>query len=578
MCYNGRSLTTGGRAEQLPMTLHPIGQWTIPPDTRKVAEAAFPKGNVYMKMSSILGQLYSDEDFCDLYRARCGKEAISPARLALVTVMQFAEGLSDRQAADAVRSRIDWKYALGLELTDPGFDYTVLKDFRERLLSASKEVQLLDLMLEKIKSQKLLKKRGIQRSDSTHVLAAVRKLNRIELVGEAMRHTLNELANKYEKWLLSIVIQDWYGRYEKRFEQCRLPQDKSEQEQLALTIGIDGHYLLAAIYSEQAPSEIRKLPCVEIMRQIWLQQYTFISGELVWRTASDKIGLPAHGKLIQSPFDIEARNRTKRQTNWTGYTVHLTETCSKDYPNIITNVETTAANVSDGDITQKINSSLASKKILPSEHLVDMAYIDAENIATSSSDYQVDLVGKVPPDRSWQAKTSGAFDINSFAIDWELKRVKCPMGEWSKAWRDRKDEYGNSVIEVRFERKTCGVCAQRTNCTKAQKEPRLLKLRQRDAHEALQSARKSQKTEEFTSKYAQRAGIEGTISQAVRAYDMRRSRYRGLSKTYLQHIATAVAINLSRLMNWWSDVPKAKTRVSAFAARRKCSLININFH
>lgn len=548
------------------MTLHPIEQWTIPPATRSVAQAAFPKGNVYMKMSEILGQLYKDEDFQALYRARCGKEAISPARLALVTVMQFAEGLSDRQAADAVRSRIDWKYALGLELTDPGFDHTVLKDFRKRLLSSGKEVQLLDLMLEKIQEQKLLKKRGIQRSDSTHVLAAIRKINRLELVGETIRHTLNELAKYHQKWLLTVALPDWYERYEKRFEQSRLPQEKSETIQLALTIGTDGHYLLAAIYSEQTPSELIELPCVEIMRQIWLQQYTFVSGELVWRTPDKEIGLPPHSELIQSPFDTEARNRTKRQTNWTGYTVHLTETCSEDYPNIITNVETTAANVSDGELTQKIHSSLASKEILPSEHLLDMAYIDAENLATSSSDYQVDLVGKVPPDTSWQGKTSGAFDINSFAIDWELKRVKCPMGEWSKAWRDRKDEYGNSVIEVRFERKTCAACESRKNCTKAKSEPRLLKLRQRAAHEALQSARKGQDTEEFKQKSGKRAGIEGTISQAVRACDIRRSRYRGLNKTHLQHIATAVGINLSRLMNWWSDIPKAKTRVSSFAA------------
>ena len=548
------------------MTLHPIEQWTIPPATMSVAQAAFPKGNVYMKMSEILGQLYKDEDFQALYRARCGKEAISPARLALVTVMQFAEGLSDRQAAEAVRSRIDWKYALGLELTDSGFDHTVLKDFRQRLLNSGKEIQLLNVMLSKIKAQELLKKRGIQRTDSTHVLAAIRKINRLELVGETIRHTLNQLAKEHSKWLLTVVKKDWLERYEKRFEQSRLPQEKSAQEQLALTIGSDGHYLLAAIYSEQAPSELPELPSVEIMRQIWMQQYTFVSGELVWRTPEKEIGLPAHGELIQSPFDIEARNRTKRQTNWTGYTVHLTETCSEDYPNIITNVETTPANVPDGELTQKIHSSLASKEILPSEHLLDMAYVDAENLATSSEEHQVELIGKVPQDTSWQGKTPGAFNINCFAIDWESSRVKCPMGHWSSAWRDRKDEYGNSVIEVRFDRKTCGACESRKNCTKAKKEPRLLKLRQRAAHEALQSARKGQDTKEFQQKYGQRAGIEGTISQAVRAYDMRRSRYRGLNKTHLQHIATAVAINLSRLMNWWSDVPKAKTRVSSFAA------------
>lgn len=176
------------------MTLHPIEQWQIPAETVRVAQAAFPKGNIYMKMYSQLGQLYLDSDFQAIYRSHCGQLALSPARLALITVMQFAEGLSDRQAAESVRSRIDWKYALGLELTDSGFDHSVLNEWRYRLISRGYETQLLDLILEKLKQQKLLKSRGSCRTDSTHVLAAIRRLNRLELVGETLRYALNELA------------------------------------------------------------------------------------------------------------------------------------------------------------------------------------------------------------------------------------------------------------------------------------------------------------------------------------------------------------------------------------------------
>ncbi|MBC6474653.1 MAG: transposase, partial [Hormoscilla sp. GM102CHS1] len=175
------------------MTLHPSLQWIVPPETVAVAKASFPKGNIYMTMHEQLGQIYTDNDFESL-DPRCGQSAMSPAKLALITIMQFAEGLTDRQAADAVRSRIDWKYALGLELTDSGFDYTVLTEFRERLIAKKQENQLLDLMLTKLKEQFLLRSRSKQRRDATHVLAAIRCVNRLELVGETWRHALNELA------------------------------------------------------------------------------------------------------------------------------------------------------------------------------------------------------------------------------------------------------------------------------------------------------------------------------------------------------------------------------------------------
>jgi transposase len=547
------------------MTLHPIEQWTIPTETALVARAAFPKGNVYMKMYEQLGQIYVDSDFQSLYPARCGQLALSPGRLALITVMQFAEGLSDRQAADAVRSRIDWKYALGLELTDAGFDHSVLKEFRERLIAKEKERQLLDRMLAQLKEQKLLKSRGRQRTDSTHVLAAIRQINRLELVGETLRHLLNELATVAPQWLKAQVSLDWFDRYGARFEQYRLPSEKTARDQLALTIGADGHHILSAIYECPTDQQLRQLTSVEILRQVWLQQYVFVEGKLMWREPSTT-GLPPNKLLIVSPYDPEARNRTKRDTNWTGYTVHLTETCEENSPNLITNVETTPATTPDGAMTQTIHESLAKKALLPSQHLLDMAYVDAEHLVTSRSEYEVDLLGKVPGDSSWQAKTPRGFDLSCFAIDWDNQRVRCPSGQLSQAWRERSDDYGNSVIEVRFDRAKCAACEHRNLCTQAKKEPRLLKFRHREQHEALQAARLRQTTREFKQDYATRAGVEGTFSQGVRAFNLRRTRYVGLAKTHLQHIATAAAMNLSRLMAWWEQLPKAKTRISPFAA------------
>jgi transposase len=222
------------------MTLHPRDLWIIPSETARIARAAMPKGNVYMMMYEQLGQLYVDRDFQSLFPAECGQSAISPAKLALITIMQFAEGLSDRQTAEAVRTRIDWKYALGLELTDAGFDYSVLSEFRDseallrsadRLITTGQESQLLEIMLSQFKQKKLLKSRGRQRTDSSHVLAAIRRLNRLECVGETLRHALNDLAKAAPQWLKALVTQDWFDLYGARFEQYRLPTQKAEQEQ-----------------------------------------------------------------------------------------------------------------------------------------------------------------------------------------------------------------------------------------------------------------------------------------------------------------------------------------------------------
>ncbi|MBU7587267.1 MAG: transposase, partial [Nostoc sp. TH1S01] len=347
------------------MTLHPLNQWEIPEQTAKIARASFPKGNMYMKMYDELGVLYADREFTSLFPARCGKSAISPGKLALITVMQFAEGLTDRQAADAVRSRIDWKYALGLELTDSGFDCSVLSEFRSRLCEYGLANKLLDLMLMRFQDKKLIKQRSKQRTDSTQVIAAIRQLNRLELVGETLRAALNEIAAVEPKWLKAIISEDWFERYSWRFDNYRLPKNKNERLELALKIGFDGHYLLHQIwFSNHDKVNLSQLESVEVLRRVWIQQYTFDNKGLVWRTPN-QTGLLPNSICIESPYDIEARNSSKREINWTGYKVHLSETCDEQTPNLITNVETTLATSPDGEVTSIVHPKLAHELLTP---------------------------------------------------------------------------------------------------------------------------------------------------------------------------------------------------------------------
>jgi transposase len=208
------------------MSLKPSPLQPVPEETARVAQAAFPAGNPYLTFRDALGPLFQDEDFTALFPA-CGHPGLSPWRLALVTILQFRENLADRQAVEAVRARIDWKYLLGLELTDAGFDFSVLSEFRDRLLAGSQEDLLLEKLLERCRTLGLLKARGPQRMDSTHVLAAVRVLSRLELVAETLRAALNELAMVAPTWLQGVVSAEWYERYGKRIEDARLPREKT---------------------------------------------------------------------------------------------------------------------------------------------------------------------------------------------------------------------------------------------------------------------------------------------------------------------------------------------------------------
>jgi transposase len=534
----------------------------VPPETARVAHAAFPKGNAYLTLRDELGLLYEDREFECLFAWR-GRPAESPAILAMVTVIQFAEGLSDRQAAEATHSRIDIKYLLGMELTDCGFDYSLLSEFRERLLAGGKERQLLDILLMHFKERGVLKSRGQQRTDSTHVLAAVRALNRLELVGETLRSALNILAVVAPEWLQAQVRPDWFERYGVRVEQYRLPKSKKERTALIETIGVDGYQLLAAVYSSSAPCWLCEVPAVQVLRQVWVQQY-YQQGERVkWREGDN---LAPSAVLIESPYDPEAHYSNKRSVDWEGYKVHLTEVCDVESPHLITHVETRPATEPDDQIMGIIHSCLADKELLPQEHFVDAGYPDADHLVDSRSKYQIDVVGPVQGDSSWQARAGQGFDLSCFKIDWEAHQVTCPQGQASRVWSFSKDTYSHEVIHIHFDTETCLRCACRSQCTRAKKGPRTLKLRARTQHLALQTARQRQSTSEFKERYKIRAGVEGTISHGVRCMGLRQTRYIGLAKTHLQNIAIAAAINLNRIIAWLNNKGTAQTRTSRFAA------------
>jgi transposase len=555
------------------MSLKPHVIPPVPEETARVARAAFPHGTPYLTFRDAVGTIFQDEDFAALFPA-CGQPGLSPWRLTLVTILQCREQLADRQAAEAVRARIDWKYLLGLELDDAGFDFSVLSEFRDRLLAGRAEALLLDKLLERCRALGLLKARGQQRTDSTHVLAAIRVLNRLELVTETLRAALNELATVAPDWLQALAPLEWYARYGKRAEDIRLPRNQAAREAYAQTVGEDGFHLLDALERPEAPEDARALPSVTTLHRTWQRHYERM--ESPGSTTGDhpvlRVRFKAHRDLpraaegIESPYDTDARYRHKRDTQWTGYMVHVSETCEPTAPHLITHVHTTAATVHEAPCTAPIQQALVEKALPPSEHLVDAAYIDAELLVQSRDEHGITLRGPTRPSPGWQAHVDGAYTIDQCEVDWAQQRVRCPQGQWSAAWWEHGARASSRPISVEFAREDCQACPARTVCTRAQQRGRRVRLPPQAQYEALEAARAWYASGEGKQRYQRRAGVEGTLSQGVRRCGLRRARYRGLPKTHFQHVATAAAINVDRIVAWLSERPRAKTRTSRFAA------------
>ena len=559
------------------MSMQPRLWSQVPGQTVAVARAAFPKGSLAMRVRDELGEVFGDEQFASGFGVR-GAPAESPGVLALVTALQFVEGLTDRQAAEAVRGRIDWKYAMGLELTDAGFDYTVLSKFRSRVVAHDLQERALDLLLAAMKSKGLVKGGGKARTDSTHVISAVRDLNRLELAGESVRACLEALAVAAPAWLARVIdVPGWGLRYGARVDSWRLPASQAKRTELAAVYGSDAVALLRAVYHPAAPGWLAELPAVEVLRIMTVQNYTITTDrqgrEVVKRREADTDGLPPARARLTSPYDLDTRWSAKGDDLfWNGYKVHLTETCGDlgqpgdtpgytDRPNLITNVVTTDATVPDTMVTDQVHQTLQDRGLLPGEHYLDSGYPSAGLIVGSRRDFGVTLVTPVLLDRSAQAKANTGYDKTAFTIDWDNQQATCPQGAASNSWTPCRQRDADTIV-VTFSANDCRPCPARDRCTTARSARRQLTLRPRELHDAQAAARQEQKTRNWQTKYALRAGVEGTIHQAVAVTDIRHARYRGLPKVHLQHVNSAIALNLIRLDAWWNNRPLDRGRTS----------------
>lgn len=548
------------------MSLEPRVDRGVPELTARVVRASFPKGTLAVRVREALGPLFEDESFAEAFPRR-GRPAVSPGALALVSVLQYAEGLTDRQAADQVRARMDWKFLLGLELDDPGFDFSILSDFRARLIEHGMEEKVLDLVLARCCGLGLLRAGGRQRTDSTHVLAAVRTLNRMEFVGETLRAALEALAAAAPAWLSALVTADWVERYGARIDSYRFPKGDNVRREWAEQVGRDGFMILDAVEAPGSPAWLREIPAVQVLRRAWGEQYHRDGEGVRWREGKD---LPPGRERLSSPYDLDARYGTKRGMGWCGYKIHASETCEPDAPHLISHVATTDATVTDTEMTAGIHRGLAERELTPGEHAVDAGYVTAAHILTAGDEHGIDLIGPVGLDVHHGEPDVDLPDLSqsAFTVDWDRRKVLCPRGAVSTGWSEKVKSSGTPITRVQFAATDCRPCQLRSACTRASEKGRYgrsLTLLPREQQEVLDQRRREQQTKEWKKRYNVRAGVEGTISQAARRTGIRRTRYTGLPKTHLGNILAATAINLIRLDAWLTGTPLGGTRISHLA-------------
>ena len=285
---------------------------------------------------------------------------------------------------------------------------------------------------------------------------------------------------------------------------------------------------------------------------------------LRWRTTDEQ---PPAALLIQSPYDLEARYSQKRDTQWVGYKVHLTETCDPEYPDLMTHVSTTLATTSDFVMGPVIEDDLATRDLLPSTHLLDSGYVVADLLVSAPRQHQIDVVGPPLHSSSRQSREGHGYDLHAFVIDWERQQATCPQGQQSVKWTPGHSQTGESVLRIRFDRATCRACPTRRVCTSSPEAPRQITVKPQAHHEAIQAARQRQETPAFQAQYALRAGVENTLSQGIRRFDLRQSRYIGLARTHLQQVLIATAMNVIRVIDWLRGHPlgEKKRPVGHFA-------------
>ncbi len=525
-----------------PMSLKPIDSQRSFYHTSYLCGEMFGATDRYrLFRERILPKLFALRAKLDsLYCEDNGRPAIDPVLLAGVTLLQFMERVPDRVAAGHVVFHLGWKYALDLELTYGGFHPTVLVYFRDRLEQRGAERVIFDGVLELLIEMGLVKRKGKQRLDSTHILGYVKEMSRLECAVETLRLALEALeqalpsAERPEFWgaLWALYVQsevDWrLGKAERqsRYRQC----------------GRDMEELLE--WTKGKGAEFSELEAIKLLRRVFEEQFEVVDGEV-------HPNLKRPPRSVQNPHDPDAHFADKRKTKWVGYKVHVVETVDPSRPakvkgeageNFIVEIVTSeAAQDEMAGLAQAVEEEAEHHEMKPEALYADAGYV-TERTLSEAEGSEIELLGPTRPDPH-----PGPYNADAFSVDIEAQQAICPQGNPSTQWSRIRDTYmGTQYYRIEWGGQ-CDRCPVQKQCTRSKSGRRILVVGMR--HDLVEKRREEMKQADFSKKMHPRNGVEGTLSELVRGHGLRRTKYRGFSRVRLSHYMMGAACNVKRYLN-----------------------------
>ena len=505
----------------------------IPARTRDAVEAMLPADSVCRLLGEKAEEIIDESALAAMYH-QTGRGGINPVLLCFVLVLQFLDKLPDRRTAEMVKVRMDWKYALRQELNWPGFDYSSLCNFRKRLYAHGQEYLMFEQVLAYLSRSGYVKSKR-QRTDATHVLAAVERLSRLELVWETLRLALDALINADAKWVCQVLPVSFVKFNSQKRSEFRLSPAQTKEALLAA--GQDGFWLLSQI-AQHGQAAWQDLPEIITLSQVLSQQ--FDQGDEDGESGlKAKANIDAKGDVITSPHEPSVRySRKGKETAWLGYKAQVTETVDGAFP-VITDIGIHRANEADSKALEEILKRLAQRGLLPEKQYVDQAYCNGKTLQDSEQK-GLDLRGFIGSN----SRKPVGFRLQDFDVDVERRQARCPAGK--KATVFNPSSQHDVAWNVRFG-KQCQRCPFNSLCT-TEKRGRSLEIS--PYHQQLTKRRREQASAGFVKDMHARARIESTIGELARRHGLRQNRYRGQEKATLQAAFTAAAVNLKRLARY----------------------------
>ena len=499
-------------------------------DVDYVCERLISADSFYRKFREVVHPLLDDEQFQSMYCRDNGRPAISPALLAMTTILQFYRNLSDREMERSCMYDIEIKYALGLRLDERPFDHSSLGDFRKRLLENGKEKKIFDTILGHLVERKLIKKNEIQRIDATHVIADLAIPTMVTLVKKGISEILKPLQKRHGEIIKKLENEITMGEYTREAinheDQGRMDMEKKKRK----LVEVVAHARKVLEHTKDIKNDRYLEKCVGLLKRILRENITEDDGVPKELDRKEK-----PKDILVSPIDTDARYGAKSDTKkFTGYKANVTETVKSRF---ITNIKAMRGNLHDGNTAVETITEQKPIGILPKKVIGDTAYGEA----LIRKDLKENATQMVAPLKARNTRTQAVYPKSMFRYDEEKHTLKCPQGITTKmSYMDRQ----KNITMYHFPMTACNQCPVQKKCTNDKDGRRTVGMS--PLYDELRKAEKYNQTQQFKKDMRLRPPIEGTISELTRYHGLRRTRYRGLNKVNLQCYFTAAAVNIKR--------------------------------